>query len=451
MRGVLKMATLFLLTRLVVATGFAQQPKGNRVLAWQVDVSQANDYVTDFQFALDACMESAHLFYTWSGIEADTGAFDSTALALLDISNAFYPAYGIKAELQLAPINTTTKETPADLMNLAIDHPRTISRFKTLLDTVFSHIPHIQLSALNIGNEHDIFFANNAQEYMAYITFLDSVVPYAKAKYKSLHAEELKVGSTFTFGGLTNQDTKDLCKSVNHGLDIVAVTYYPLNGDFTMKEPTVAESDFGQLAALYPDTAQPLYFVECGYSSSTTCNSSEEKQKQFFENVFTAWDTHANNIKYLTIFKSTDWSQETAEGFQAYYGINDIRFVEYLRTLGVRTYEETGNNKLAYNAILCQLSARGWCNQANCTLSSQANQMAAPVLKLFPNPAQEYIQIIAQQPVTHVELFNASGSLVKTMANNIISIAELPRGLYVAKVCLLNGSTVKKTLVIKGL
>jgi len=152
---------------------------------------------------------------------------------------------------------------------------------------------------------------------------------------------------------------------VNASRDIISVTYYPLNSDFTVDAPTVVSSDFATLVAIYPDTLIPIHFVECGYPTSTICNSSEVMQTDYYSNVFEAWDSQYDHIKYLSIFQSTDWSQDLVDTLVVFYGINDPIFKEFLRTLGVRTWAGNGTDKLAYDRILCELDARNWCS-VNC-------------------------------------------------------------------------------------
>jgi len=88
-------------------------------------------------------------------------------------------------------------------------------------------------------------------------------------------------------------------------------------------------------------------------------------QADFFSNVFEAWDAQYDHIKYLSVFQSTDWSQDFVDTIAVYYGINDPIFKEFLRTLGVRTWPGNGTDKLAYDRILCDLDFRDWCT-VNC-------------------------------------------------------------------------------------
>lgn len=425
----------------------AQLPKGDRILAWQVDQAENNDYDSAFLYAQNACMESIHLAVSWSTIESNSGNFDAGAIAgIFDVANIYYPAFGTKVELQLATINTVAKETPADLINTDFDDPLMVNRFKTFLDTVFAHIPDMELSALNIGNEHDIYFGGNATAYSQYKSFLNEIVPYAKQLYFNLHGTNLKVGTTFTFDGLIDTSSALLCQSVNDSLDIVSTTYYPLNSDYTMEDPSIVSSDFGSLVTLYPNINQPIYFAECGYSSGALCNSSEAKQAEFYQHVFSAWDTYQDNIKYLTIFKSTDWSQASIDTFEIYYGISDPIFLEYLATLGVRNWEGDGSNKLAYGTILCELEARNWCS-VTCLDASTSSLENSVKLSLHPNPVTDLLFIESEMAVESIQISTLNGTIVQNSIQNQIDVSSLTPGVYIATIQTKNKRIARKKFI----
>jgi hypothetical protein len=423
---------------LILCIGFhysttAQLPKGDRIFAWQVDMAENNDYDLAFGFAADACQASTHLSLTWSGLEPDAGEFDHDFIvSRLDIANIFFPLYDTQVEMQVAVTNIAIKEVPADLDAIPFDDPLMIERFKIALDTIFLHIPDIELAALNIGNESDILFGTDESNYTAFKTFLDSIVPYAKATYFDLYGKDLKVGTTLTMSGLISEDKADYCQILNEGLDIVTVTYYPLMPDFTMESPAVVESHFDALVDMYPSVDQPIYFAECGYASSEICNSSEALQAEFFSEVFAAWDKHYNNIKYLTVFKSTDWSTEDIEFFEEYLGIDDPIFLEYLRTLGVRTWDGDGTNKLAYEFILCELEARDWCD-VDCALTElEANE--TPIsMQLYPNPATKKIIIQSDIEISKIVVSNSIGQVMLTTMHPVFDVSNWPTGVYMVQ------------------
>ncbi len=441
--------TPFLILALLFANySFSQSSRGDRILAWQVDLPESGNYDTAFYSAQQACMESIHLFFKWNDLQPDTGAFDQTFIAsYLDIINIYYPVSGTSVELQMAVTNTVVKEAPSELQSLPFDHPAVIRNFKKALDTLFSHIPFVTLTSLNIGNESDILFGTNAQLYSEFNNFLDSITPYAKAWYNALHGQNLKVGTTFTHTGLTDPARSALCASVNVNRDIISTTYYPLAPNFTMRPADEVGHDFSELVKLYPDTSQPIYFVECGYASSPVCNSSPQQQADFFHHVFNTWDSLQDNIRYLTLFKTHDWSQATVDTLGLYYGITDSVFLEYLRTLGVFTYQGDGTPKPAYNTIMCELDQRNWCPSANCVLALEETLDRS--WKIYPNPAQGMLNIdYGQQKEFSIHLIDATGKTQRIIPPGVQSILteDLDAGIYFL-IPKSQGLEVKKVLI----
>jgi hypothetical protein len=59
----------------------AQKPKGNRVLAWQIDKAENDNYDSAFSYAKTACMESIHLSINWSSLDTNNGKYDQNFIA----------------------------------------------------------------------------------------------------------------------------------------------------------------------------------------------------------------------------------------------------------------------------------------------------------------------------------------------------------------------------------
>lgn len=431
----MKRFVLLVIISFLWTTGHAQEPRGDRTLAWQIDLAENNNYDSAFAYGLDACMESVHLFFRWTDLEPDTAEFSTSFINnFLDIVDIYYPAYGMPIELQIAPTNTGVKEVPSELMTRSFDDPDLINRFKIMLDTLFAHLPNVTFSALNIGNESDLNFGADPLQYDQFSVFLNEVSQHAKDLYFNLHGSELLVGTTFTHHGLVAGATADLCASVNEDMDIVSVTYYPLNSDFTMMPASVVATDFEELVERYPDENQGIYFVECGSSSSLVCNSSETLQADFWSAVFEAWDTHQDHIKYLTVFKSTDWSQELVDELSTYYNLDDPIFKEYLRTLGLRTWEGNGSSKEAYHQVLCELEARSWCD-VNCTTIGVDDPKKAQTFWLYPNPTSGNVNINKPSVRSNdYTLYNANGQLLHTGKGSNIRMEHLDPGFYFVKI-----------------
>lgn len=106
----------------------------------------------------------------------------------------------------------------------------------------------------------------------------------------------------------------------------------------------------------YPE--KPVYMMEVGYPSSSICQSSEQKQAEFIQQVFYAWDNYQDRIKYINFLWLHDLSASQVIRFQQYYGLSEPKFGEFLRTLGLRTYESTGVDKKAFSILVSQAKLR---------------------------------------------------------------------------------------------
>ncbi len=420
------MAKLLFILQFTVQMIYSQVPVGDRIISLDVSEAENQDYEAAFNMARDACMLSTNQFYPWSALEPTPEEFDQSFLSNVESANIFFPAFGVKVELSIPVINTVTREVPPDLETVSFDSPVFIDRFKTMLDTLFSRMPDIELAVLNIGNEHGFFLGDSARVEQ-YIVFFEAAKSHAEALYFNLHGADLKVGTTLTFGALVDPALSGLMEHLNESADIISVTYYPLNENFTVRQPEEVLADFSQLVSLYRGTGKSIYFAECGYPSSPVCNSSEEMQKAFIENVFAAWDTHSDVIKYISFFKLTDWSQETVDELAPYYGLSDNnQFKEYLRTLGLRTYPGDGRSKPAYEALKCEASKRGFCETTCDSMATFVHSSADAIPEIlllkqnYPNPFNPETSIIYQLSVAsavHLTVYNLLGQEVRQLVS----------------------------------
>ena len=204
-----------------------------------------------------------------------------------------------------------------------------------------------------IGNEIDGY--DTSDEPMSfwgdYGFFLQEITNY-------IHSIDpnVKVGFTSTFDGLMLNSNR--FKVLLQNVDILGVTYYPLNPDFSVKNPNTPFTDFENLVNIF--VSKPIYLQEVGYQSSDINNSSEKKQADFYCKLFKAWDLHKDKIKSLNILRLNDLSLQGAQEVARPYGISSDKFIEYLRTLGIRTYEGEGKNKPAFDIIKRNAVERGW-------------------------------------------------------------------------------------------
>lgn len=325
-------------------------PRGSRLLGVHPTESEKGDYIAGFaQVKAVGAAQIETLSLNWTDIEATPGKYDNPFLGIAD---GYYSTQKTKILLLLRPVDTNRKQVPTDLRHRRFDDPVMIDRFKKLLDYVFSQIPRLELAALAIGNEVDGYLGTNASRYAEYRTFYEAARAYARTKRPGL-----RVGFSAMMSGLNDTARKPL-QDMNAQSDVILVSYYPLNADFTVKDPAVVRPDWDRVAALYPK--RTILFTETGYPSSDVCKSSEIKQAEFVRATFRAWDAHADQVESIVFSWLTDLSPATVKGFTDYYGFSLPAFNEYLRTLGLRTHSGDGQDKQAFIALKEEASARGW-------------------------------------------------------------------------------------------
>ncbi len=325
------------------------QPKGDRILAIDVTDPADGDYDASITTALDAGAEALSLSLFWDDLETAPGEYNPNP-NWLAIANAYYPARGIAVDLVINPIDTNQNRLPDDLQDHPLDDPEVIERFNNLLDYVFTQIPDLDIAAFSIGNEIDGYLGTDAKKWKEYTAFYAATSAYARTL-----RSDLVIGTKGMFDGITG-DSAAYFQTINEYSDAIFVTYYPLNSDFTVREPSTVHEDFAKVVALYPD--KELYFLELGYPSSEKCDSSEAEQAEFITETFRAWDTHAEQIKAINFVWLNEIPTSSVRELENYYGFSNKGFAAYLGSLGF--LNEDGSEKAAFGQLRAEAEARGW-------------------------------------------------------------------------------------------
>jgi len=342
------------------ATPASVVPKGDRVLG--MDVLDTTPTVT-FQAGVAKAKAAGAQFITfpvlWSQINTTGTTYDAASVQNIKDMATVCSANGIKLSLTFWTVDVTGKHLPSDLLTTRFtDTSQTMAnRFVALLDHLFTTegIDHTLLTSIQIGNELDAYNAagDPSFSWSDYGTFLFNV----KALMASKSYASVPIGFTGTLYGLNDQ--KAVFTAIAAAVDIVGATYYPLNPDFTVKDPSVVPSDIAAFVSNYSAAGKPLYLQEAGYQSGALCGSSEEKQAQFVRNLFAAWDAHRAQIKSVSFLRLNDVSAVSADAIAAQYGMaGNAVFIEFIKTLGLVAYD--GTEKPAYTTLSAEAHARGW-------------------------------------------------------------------------------------------
>ncbi|MET0661437.1 MAG: hypothetical protein ABW110_25140 [Steroidobacteraceae bacterium] len=292
--------------------------------------------------------------FTWATLEPTQGTYDAQKFDELNSAIATAQTRGMVELVGLQVINTNSRDLPADLMALPFNDPAVIARFHALLDRVLTSAHRGQIRYLSIGNEVDAYLRVNPQEWPQYGAFYRDAVAYAHTLDPNV-----KVGVTGTADGALVHSPMELTE-LNSASDVVILTYYPLQfslqGDVTVRSPTVVASDFPQL--LNFAGAKPLVLQEVGYPAATLNASSDALQAQFITNVFGAWRNANGKIPFLNYFLLHDFPQPLCDDLSVKYGAaNNASFNAFLCSLGLRTVN--GTPRSGWNVLTTEAQAAG--------------------------------------------------------------------------------------------
>ncbi len=295
-----------------------------------------NDYLDAFALTHSVGVNGNAFTEKWSTLEPASGI---NVNAFIDGLNSFEDFYPDTVLLGIQTINTTAKETPADLQAVAFDDPQMLQRFEALIDALLARLDY-PVRYLSIGNEVDVYLGNHPQEWAAYTAFYAGAVAYVHQV-----APSIQVGVTVTYGGL--RDHADEVMRLNQSSDVLIVTYYPLGEAFTADDPDAPLTDFPNMIEIADGL--PVVLQEVGYPSAALLDSSEAEQAQFIHSVFAAWRNAGDAIPFLDFFLLHDLTEQICSDLESYYGLSHPNFHAYLCTLGLR--QADGTPKLAWEAF----------------------------------------------------------------------------------------------------
>lgn len=325
-------------------------PAGNRLFGITVTENEGG-FLPSFDVARQAGLQVVEINIPWDSIETGPGTYQDPYGGVL-AATAFYGTEGVEVLLSLAVVNTVFSCVPSYLDSLPFSSPEVISACEEVLDFVMGSIPdNVTVTGISIGNEIDLVLTSY-DDWVDYIVFFSAVADYFRNAYPGIPVG----GKCTVMNGVFGPDSLHV-EALNEHSDIVMLTYYPQDGDFQVLPPETVHDHFTAICQTFP--GKEIWLCEAGYQSGQDwCASSEEQQAEFFHELFTAWDDHAGQVGLIKI----DWLHDISSGMLAglleYYGFSDPGFVEYLATLGLRTY--VGTDKYAWLQLLAETEARGW-------------------------------------------------------------------------------------------
>jgi hypothetical protein len=330
-----------------------------------LDVNAAESFETNLALAEQLHVSYLTLHLPWTAIETTAGAGETSGVLVdpdsaLSSFAAIAARDGIALSLTLRPIDATGKTVPADLAQTRFSDTALITRFERVIDFALEKLPQSALVSLMIGNEIDNYDPGaDADFWVDYGQFLGALRAHVAQRHPGL-----KLGFTATFAGLTDPMRKtangwpaqQIMQTFAQQVDLVGVTYYAVSADFVHRSPDAPHQDLSLLTAAVP-MERPIAIQEAGYATAAGTGSSESAQARFFCELFRAWDRHATRIPLLAVLRLNDVTDAKARELAGPYGLGTPAFIEYLRTLGLRSV--SGANKPAFSSVEHAAKLRG--------------------------------------------------------------------------------------------
>lgn len=341
-------AWLMIGAQTLVAAGHLS-PRGDRNLSLGVTMPEAQDYDMAIAEARSAGIQSVTLTFQWDLLEPTAEIYDDT---FPDIANIYYPAIALPIDLAVIPISTNRRVMPPDLIERSFDDPEVIARFQEMLRHVLGRMDNVEIRSMVLGLEVDALLGTDEQQWSAFST----LIGHGMAAVRDIRPE-IPLGVEGFLSGRTGE-TGPYFAPIDAISDFIAVSYYPLDERSQVRGTEVVAGDFDALVAAYPD--RQIEFFQCGYPASPLTGSSEMEQAEFMRAIFTAWDTHANQIQSISFTWMHDITPAEVNYYEEFYGLRDPAFAAFLGSLGLRTFPGNGESKPAWTALGDEAAARGW-------------------------------------------------------------------------------------------
>ena len=278
--------------------------QGSRILGLDVKSAPSVTYAQAYAQAMALGAREVSVSLDWEALEPTSGSYDDT---LPDIIDTFYPLQSGDTTLVLRPLDTAGARLPTDLAGRPFDDPVVISAFEDFLTHLHGRLGNLNASGklkwIHVGNEINAPLGNDATQWSQWEIFFTA----AKARIQSLWGTSVVVSSVIQFEALNDANIRARYLSFLPRLDASALTYYPLEADFTVKSTSTVAIDFNIMVNTI--SSKTILMQECGFPSSNIINSSETRQAEFISAVFAAWDTHRDRIQLIDF----TWKYEVAE------------------------------------------------------------------------------------------------------------------------------------------
>jgi hypothetical protein len=293
--------------------------------------------------AWEAGMTLLHSAPKWDEFEKSAGKYRLTDDA--EVIGEFAREKNLPIALCFRVIDTNQRSMPKPYERWRFDEERTAERLRLALRAL-PQVYKERTRYIAIGNEVNEYFNSRRGEIQAYALLLQRVRDTVRQEFP-----QAQFTVNYTFSATANAGQY---RAITDLTEIASFTYYPLNGDFTMRDASAVRGDIRRM--LDVSGGRKLYIQEIGYASAERLKSSPERQAEFYRNAFAALRDNRERIVGATFLFMSDFSDSIVNMLGAYYGAaNSDNFKAYLQTLGI--VERNGAAKPAFDVFRREAAA----------------------------------------------------------------------------------------------
>ncbi len=317
----------------IIPTIFANEP-----------ASPANQ-LKRYQQTVDAGINFMACYGKWNELEPQKGLYKLDSIHF-QVSLAEAHGYPLSYTFQI--IDTVRRTAPSYLNHKSWSDKELRSRVLSLIEALAPTFKD-RVKWFMFGNEVDSYFINHGGEVGGFGDLYKTV----EARLKEL-VPGIQVSTTIQFSGLSHLN--DRLKSLNPQMDFLALTYGPYNThDWSVQDPSVVPRDF----QVMKDFAhgRKILLQEVAYPSSPVNRSSQEKQAEFYQNVFDALRQYHDSIVAASFMYLGDLPGQSVAALSGYYGASGSEpFKTLLQTLGM--FDGQGQPKKSWNVFTREANRR---------------------------------------------------------------------------------------------
>jgi hypothetical protein len=248
------------------------------------------------------------------------------------------------------------------LQTMPFNSPKVLARFDGLLKFMAKNM-HSDVRWFMLGNEVDIYLSKHPSEVDQYV----ELVEHGRNTVRLLLPTQ-SIGVTTTHDGA--RDHAAMVAKLNRKMDVVSMTYYPVDAHFRVKPLSDLDGDFARMIGVA--AGKPLFIQGFGCPADPRI-SSEDMQAAYVSGMFGQLAKYGDKVCGVNWFLLADFNDIVVNAMAQYYQQPTIEFKAYLSSLGLKRND--GTARKAWNVF--RDLARNWA--AAPTAPAGAKPVAKPL------------------------------------------------------------------------